>query len=152
MRPLLLLATAAALCGFSYLVAAQSLGYNYEEFMSIKATQVPTTTYSPQEIASMASASSAFNALITNPVQGGSARAGDAASGNRILCVYQNCPALMSFLVDDGNGNIAGASGGEQNSIQISKGGIIAIAVVVSCVVVFGSMLRPTPSSPHSIY
>lgn len=85
------------------------------------AANAPTpVALSPEAQASLASVSSAFAALITGPVQGGSARSGDAASAG------------------DDDGDLAGASGGSNDSIKISKGGIIAIAVVVSCVVVFG--------------
>ena len=111
-----------AVTSSAYLAAAQSTSdINPSELVTTRAPEATATSLSPQQSASMASVSSAFAAAITNPIQQGGAQAGDAAS------------------VDDGSGDLAGASGGEHNSINISKGGIIAIAVVVSCVVVFGS-------------
>lgn len=108
-----------AVSSSAYFAAAQV----NDKSMTTTALEATPTSYSPQQIASMASVSSAFAAAITNPIQQGGAQAGDAAS------------------VNDGSGDLAGASGGEQSSITISKGGIIAIAVVVSCVVIFGSRL-----------
>ena len=118
MRASNLVASLAVAASSTYFVAAQ---VNADELMLTRALEATPTSYSPQQIASMASVSSAFAAAITNPIQQGGAQAGDAAS------------------IDDGSGDLAGASGGEQSSITISKGGIIAIAVVVSCVVIFGS-------------
>lgn len=119
-----------AVSSSAYFAVAQT---DADEFMTNGALEPTATSFSPQQIASMASVSSAFAAAITNPIQQGGAQAGDAAS------------------VDDGSGDLAGASGGESNSITISKGGIIAIAVVVSCVVIFGSKLLSHIEGSYSI-
>lgn len=109
----------ATLIAFFFSLAAAQ--YDYDQFMSDRANAPTPTALSPEAQASLASVSSAFAALITGPVQGGGARSGDAASAG------------------DDDGDLAGASGGSNDSIKISKAGIIAIAVVVSVVVVFGS-------------
>ena len=107
-----------AFLAFASFAAAQ---YDYDVFTSLAGSSPTPTTMSPEEEASKASISADFAALITGEIQPGGARSGDAASAG------------------DDDGSLAGASGGSNDSINISKGGIIAIAVVVSCVVVFGS-------------
>jgi len=109
---------------FAYLTNAQ---YNYADFIT---GPVPTATIiTPEMAASAASVSSAFAAMITGTIQHQGGAAGDASSSNE----------------GASSANEAGASGSDTQSITISKGGIIAIAVVVSCVVVFGSTFSSSP-------
>lgn len=118
MKSLILLSTCCWL-KLAYLTSAQ---HNYDDFTT---EPVPTTTIiTPEMAASASSASSAFAAMFTRPVQDSGGDAGDASSRNE-----------GSNAADE-----AGASGSDTQSITISKEGIIAIAVVVSLVVVFGSM------------
>lgn len=70
------------------------------------------TSMTPEMSAAAASASSAFAAMFTNPVT----------------------------ELDPQSGDDAGAAGPSSGSTTISKGGIIAIGVVVGLVVVFGGM------------
>jgi hypothetical protein len=98
---------------------------------SVTAAPSPTTTaftLTPQESAS--SLASYYSALATSaPIQPGSGPLpGDAGSS-----------AGSSQSASE-----AGASGSDSGSFTLSKAGIIAIAVVVSCVVIFGSKSHPT--------
>lgn len=86
-------------------------------------TPTPTPTgNTPEMSAAQASASKEFAALFTDPV-----------------------PASNTPSGDD-----AGAAGPSSGSVTISRGGIIAIGVVVGFVVVFGGML--TIDTPASLY
>jgi hypothetical protein len=93
---------------------------------TITATPVPTSTISQTPEMSSASVSSVFAALAsaTPQQQGGDVAPGDAANGGGDL----------------GDQNAAGASGSDHESFNLSKGGMIAIIVVVVVVAVFGSM------------
>ena len=77
---------------------------------------------------SSSSVASYFSAIATSaPQQPGSGpSAGDVGSSSG----------------SNGADSEAGASGGSSGSIEISRGGIIAIIVCVSVVVIFGSKLR----------
>lgn len=86
-------------------------------------TYTPTATgNTPEMSAAQASASREFAALFTDPV-----------------------PDTNTPTGDD-----AGSAGPSSGSVTISKGGIIAIGVVVGFVVVFGGML--TTDTPASLY
>lgn len=125
-----ILVTTCCWLSLAHLTNAQ---YNYDDFIT---QPVPTaTTITPEMAASASSVSSAWAAMFTKPIQDSGGTAGDVSS------------------VKDGSlsGNEEGASGTDTQSITISKGGIIAIAVVVSCVVIFGSMWSPTCSDKLSL-
>jgi hypothetical protein len=99
----------------------------------------PTSTISYTSLSpamSSSSVASYFSSLATSaPIQPGSGpSAGDAGSS-----------AGSSTGDTD-----AGASGPDSGSITISKGGIIAIIVVVVCVVIFGSM-SPQRIGKHTL-
>jgi hypothetical protein len=110
----------AAIYLFTIASAAPQAQGNYGEIIS---QQPPSPTIiTPEMAASASSVSSAFAAQFTGPVQEQGSAAGDVA-----------------FSGDGSAGDTEGAGGQDTGSFQISKGGIIAIAVVVGFVVLFGS-------------
>jgi hypothetical protein len=99
---------------------------------SISSAQAATaTTYSLSPAMSSSSVASYFSSLATSaPIQPGNGpSAGDAGS------------SAGSSAGDSDEG----AAGPDSGSITISRGGIIAIIVVVVCVVIFGSTFAPYP-------
>lgn len=99
---------------------------NAQDSISSAQAAATTTSYSLNPAMSSSSVASYFSSLATSaPIQPGSGpSAGDAGS---------------SAGSSTGDSN-EGAAGPDSGSITISRGGIIAIIVVVVCVVVFGGM------------
>ena len=108
----------------SLMLSFLSLRTNAQDYIS-SASVAATTSYSLSPAMSSSSVASYFSALATSaPIQPGSGPvAGDAGSS----------PGSSAGDSD------AGAAGPDSGSFTISRGGIIAIIVIVVCVVMLGS-------------